>query len=259
MSFDRCPPEFVMLGHKLADAVRPITKKHFHDAPTVNYKDDRSPVTIADTEAEAKIRKIIEKERPQDSILGEEYGTTNEGAEFTWIIDPIDGTKPYTLSKACFGTLIALQRSDENGDELVFGLCDQSITGDRWTGAKGHPTLWNGHAVTVRKNTPDNMLIGACMNPLRFDDDVIRTLKDINKAGQFMSCGGGCLNFCLLASGRLDFVLETGQEIYDVAALMPILSGAGATLKMLDGHDFIPGSTDPFIVVADEKRLDLFI
>lgn len=254
MIFDRCPPEFVMLGHKLADAVRPIVTEHFRDQPTVNYKDDNSPVTIADTQAEKKICEIITKERPQDGILGEEFGETNSGAEFRWVIDPIDGTKPYTVGKACFGTLISLMR----GDEFVFGLCDQAITNDRWTGAKGHPTLWNGHAVNARKDTPDNMLIGACMNPLRFEQKTIDTLKAINKVGQFLSCGGGCLNFCLLASGRLDFVIETGQALHDVAALIPILKGAGCILKMLDGRDFIPGSTDPFIAVADERILEKF-
>ena len=260
MVFDRCPAEFVMLGHQLADAVRPITKQYFHDAPTVDLKDDRSPVTIADREAEEKIREIITKKRPQDGILGEEFGETNAGSEFRWVVDPIDGTKPYTVGKATFGTLIALMHTDENGvDEFVFGLCDQSITQDRWTGAKGHPTLWNGHAVKARKNVSDDMLIGACVNPLRFKTAVRDKLTDINKTGQFITCGtGGCLNLCLLASGRIDYVVETGQELYDVAALLPILGGAGATIKMLDGRDFIPGSTDPFIAVADERVLGLF-
>lgn len=259
MSFDRCPPEFVMLGHKLADAVRPIVSKHFRDQPTVNYKDDNSPVTIADTQAEEKIREILGKDRPQDGILGEEFGETNKGAEFRWIIDPIDGTKPYTVGKATFGTLIGLTRVDNNDEEFVFGLCDQAITNDRWTGAKGHPTLWNGHAVQGRKNTPDNMLMGACVNPLRFDFDLREKLIAFSQDRMSISCGGDCLNFCLLASGRLDYVIEVGQEIYDVAGVMAILNGAGCTIKMLDGRDFIPGSTDPFIAVADEKTLTKFI
>lgn len=255
MTFDRCPPEFVMLGHRLADAVRPIVTQHFREPPTVHYKDDNSPVTIADTQAEEKIREILTKERPQDGILGEEFGETNSEADFKWVIDPIDGTKPYTVGKACFGTLISLM----HGDDFVFGLCDQALTKDRWTGAKGHPTLWNGHAVKARKNIADDLLIGACLNPLRFDDDVIQKMKTANQTGQFFSCGGGCLNFCLLASGRLDYVIETGQELYDVAALIPILTGAGCTIKMLDGSDFIPGSPDPFIAVADERVLGKFI
>lgn len=255
MSFDRCPPEFVMLAHRLADAVRPIVTEHFRDLPSVDYKDDNSPVTIADIQAEEKIREILGKARPQDGILGEEFDETNVGAEFRWVIDPIDGTKPYTIGKATFGTLIGLM----HGDEFVFGLCDQAITKDRWTGAKGHPTLWNGHAVKVRKNVPEELLVGACVNPLRFNDDIRGKLKALNESGSFVSCGGDCLNLCLLASGRLDYVIEIGQELYDVAALIPILAGAGATLKMLDGSDFKAGSTDPFIAVADEKVLAKFI
>lgn len=265
MLFDRCPPEFVMLGHKLADAVRPITTQYFRDPPKIDYKDDNTPVTIADRMAEEKIREILTKERPQDGILGEEYGETNAGAEFQWILDPIDGTKPFTVGKATFGTLIGLRHKTntahdkDNVNDFVFGLCDQSVTNNRWTGAKGHPTLWNGHAVRARKNIPDDMLLGACVNPLRFDHDLREKLIKFSQDRMSISCGGDCLNFCLLASGRLDYVIETGQELYDVAALIPILKGAGCTIKMLDGDNYRPGDTSPFIAVADEKILQWFI
>lgn len=260
MTLDRCPPEFVMLGHQLADAVRPITKNYFKNQPDIDYKSDNSPVTIADREAEVKIREIITKKRPQDGILGEEFGETNTGAEFRWIIDPIDGTKPFTIGKATFGTLIALaQKNDNGGEDIIFGLCDQSVTGDRWTGAKGHPTLWNGHAVKARKNVPDDLLLGACINPLRFEKPLQEKLSAVNKNGAVISCGGDCLNYCLLASGRLDFVIETKQEIYDIAALIPIITGAGAQIRKIDGTAFTPGDPDTFIVTADERVLEMFI
>ncbi len=257
MNFDRCPPEFVILGHQLADAARPITQKYFREKPTIDYKEDDTPVTVADRMVEEKIRDILSQKRPQDGILGEEFGETNPNAEFRWILDPIDGTKPFTIGKATFGTLIALAQKTEHGEEIIFGLCDQSITADRWTGAKGHPTLWNGQAVKARTKISNGQMIGACINPLRFDEKILQKLRIAHKKG-YISCGGDCLNYCLLASGRIDFIVETGQEIYDIAALIPIIHGAGATITKIDGTDFIPGDTDPFLVTANEAIKEMF-
>lgn len=112
----------------------------------MEFKSDQSPVTEADRAAEAAIRAILEKERPQDGIIGEEYGAVREDAERVWILDPIDGTRSFIAGRPIFGTLIALTQA---GWPTV-GIIDQPIAGERWAGMMGQPTTFNGKPVTTR-------------------------------------------------------------------------------------------------------------
>lgn len=96
------------LANRLADAAGAAIRPFFRARYDTDYKSDKSPVTEADRAAEAVIRTILEKERPSDGIIGEEYGAVREDAERVWVLDPIDGTKSFIAGRPIFGTLVAL-------------------------------------------------------------------------------------------------------------------------------------------------------
>ena len=111
----------------------------------VDDKPDLSPVTIADRDAEAAMRRLIAARFPDHGIIGEEFGREREDAEFVWVLDPIDGTKSFISGVPLFGTLIALARRGRP----ILGIIDQPISRERWIGAAGRPTLFNGAPVRV--------------------------------------------------------------------------------------------------------------
>src|SRR5262245_14477992 len=135
--------EFVQLANRLADAGGDIIRSHFRQPFEVISKADESPVTVADRNVEARIREIIEKERPEDGIYGEEFGIKESKNGLTWVLDPIDGTKSFVIGRPTFGTLIALCENDVP----KLGVIDQAIVKERWVGVSGEQTLFNGKAV----------------------------------------------------------------------------------------------------------------
>ena len=135
------------LANRLADAAGAAIRPFFRARYDLEIKADKSPVTEADRAAEAAIRAILEKERPNDGIIGEEYGSVRTDAERVWILDPIDGTRSFIAGRPIFGTLIALI---EDGWPLL-GILDQPVTRERWLGVAGRPTLFNGVPATTRR------------------------------------------------------------------------------------------------------------
>ena len=124
-----------------ADAAAAAIRPYFRSARLgTERKDDESPVTIADREAERAIRAVIERHFPDDGILGEEFGLARPHARRRWLLDPIDGTRAFITGRPLFATLIALV---EDGVP-VLGVMDQPVTGERWTGARGEATRFEG-------------------------------------------------------------------------------------------------------------------
>ena len=124
------------LADAAGEAIRPFYRAHFD----IEAKSDLSPVTQADRAAEGAMRAIIEKERPQDGIIGEEYGTIREDAARIWVLDPIDGTRSFIAGRPIFGTLVAMMQEGWP----VLGVIDQPISRERWCGMAGRPTTFNG-------------------------------------------------------------------------------------------------------------------
>src|SRR3954454_19416785 len=135
-----------MLASDLADAAGEAIRPHFRRLRTVEDKADLSPVTIADREAEMAMRRLIAVRFPDHGIIGEEFGREREDAEFVWVLDPIDGTKSFISGVPLFGTLIALARRGRP----ILGIIDQPISRERWIGATGRPTVFNGAPACVR-------------------------------------------------------------------------------------------------------------
>jgi len=221
------------LAETLADAARAVIRRYFRQQLVVDDKSDLSPVTIADREAEAVMRRLIEAHFPEHGILGEEHGSLRAEAEHLWVLDPIDGTKSFISGVPLFGTLIALL----HGGRPVLGIIDQPILGERWIGAAGRPTTFNGAAVHTRpcpalaratlfSTAPDSMFTGA-------DATGFARLRAAVKLAR---TGADCYAYGLLASGFIDLVVEGQLKPYDHCAVVPVVEGASGAMTDWQGH-----------------------
>jgi inositol-phosphate phosphatase/L-galactose 1-phosphate phosphatase/histidinol-phosphatase len=210
--------ELLLLANHMADESGTVIRGHFRRNFDVESKADATPVTIADRSAEAKLREIIERERPDDGIMGEEYGPKDSRNGYTWVLDPIDGTKSFVIGRPTFGTLIALCKDGVP----VLGIIDQPILKERWVG-DCKQTTFNGVEVTTRKCADLKSARVASTSPSQLPD----LWETLYKECSFMVWGGDCYSYGLLANGRLDCVIESGMAVYDYMALVPVVQGAG--------------------------------
>ena len=134
-------PKALALAEQLGDVARRIVREHFRAPITVERKSDGTPVTVADRDIESHMRRMIRAAFPGHAIRGEEFAAEGSG-EFTWVLDPIDGTKSFISGYPLFGSLIALQQ----GDRAVLGVLEAPVVGERWLGADGIRTLFQWQA-----------------------------------------------------------------------------------------------------------------
>ncbi|HEX8554979.1 MAG TPA: inositol monophosphatase family protein [Sphingomonas sp.] len=248
----------IALALRLADAAGAAIRPWFRRGHHAELKEDRSPVTVADREAEAAMRRLLDAERSGDGVIGEEYGTKDGVTGRQWVLDPIDGTRSFTVGRAIFGTLIALV---EDGWP-VLGIIDQPIQGERWLGVAGRPTTFNGAPTRTRTCPQLEGAIVATTSPHLFGDgDVPHFLGLVAKvsggaAGQGPVYGGDCYNYGLLASGHLDLVCESGLKLHDFAALVPVVEGAGGRMCDWNGDPLTSASEGHVLAIGDPARVD---
>jgi inositol-phosphate phosphatase/L-galactose 1-phosphate phosphatase/histidinol-phosphatase len=241
--------QHVDLANALADASGAILRRHFRTALEVDDKADASPVTTADREVEAELRRMIEARAPGHGIIGEEFGSDRAGAELVWVIDPIDGTKAFITGRPTFGTLLALLHEGLP----VLGVIDQPIVGDRWLGAAGQPTLHNGRPARVR-TCP--RLEGARLSTTGsqyFTEDELRRFERVVKRVKFTTYGGDCYQYGLVAIGGIDVVIESGLKIHDHAALAPVVIGAGGVMTDWQGRALDVSSAGDAVASGDAR------
>lgn len=248
----------IALAQALADAAGSVIRPFFRGAFDHDRKDDASPVTEVDRAAEAAMRKLIEAERPADGIIGEEYGIRNEGSGRQWVLDPIDGTISFMAGRPIFGSLIALLQDGWP----VLGIIDQPISGERWVGQIGEPTLFNGKPVRTRRCRELGDAVLATSSPHYFsaeDAEPYMALAQAvgkNRRQGTIVYGGDCYNYGLLAGGHLDIVCESGLALYDYAALVPVVEGAGGQMSDWQGNPLDADSDGRVLALGEPARLD---
>jgi inositol-phosphate phosphatase / L-galactose 1-phosphate phosphatase / histidinol-phosphatase len=244
----------IALAHRLADAAGAAIRPYFRSDFGLETKADASPVTLADRAAERAIRKILESERPEDGIIGEEFGSVRETAALQWVIDPIDGTTSFVAGRPIFGTLIALMK---DGWPLL-GVIDQPILGERWVGAIGHLTTFKGAPARTRRCAELKEAILATTSPQAFGDHEAEHFMALaaKTARRRLIWGGDCYNYGLLASGHIDLVVEAGLKIHDFAALVPVVEGAGGIMCDWNGDPLNAQSDGKVIALGDPARLE---
>ncbi len=244
----------IALVHRLADAARDEICPLFRTVLESEAKGDASPVTIADRNAEAAMRKLIEAECSADGIHGEEFGVKKGKSSRQWVLDPIDGTTAFLAGRPIFGTLIALL---EDGFP-VLGVIDQPINGERWVGMAGQSTTFNGEPVKARLCPKLGAATVATTGPHYFT--VEQGDRFMALAGQTdhkrMVMGGDCYNYAALASGHIDIVAEAGLKLHDYAALVPVVEGAGGFMSDWKGDPLHAGSDGTVLALGDPARLE---
>lgn len=219
-------------AESLATGVRQVSRRWFRHTLQVDTKADESPVTIADREVEAALRRHIAERFPEHGILGEELGRSHVDAEYVWSLDPIDGTRSFITGHPLWGTLIALLHRGTP----VLGVIDMPVLDERWIGIAGEPTRLNGARchTSDRRRLADASLYST--SPDLFRDLESVAFERLSRAVHMRRFGGDCYSYALLASGHVDLVLETDLQPYDYLALTPVIEGAGGTITDWSGR-----------------------
>jgi histidinol phosphatase-like enzyme (inositol monophosphatase family) len=226
--------DFVEFGNELVDVAGAVIKRYFRQKVDIEIKSDASPVTVADRKAEQAIRERICERWPEHAIFGEEFGRDGDSMQhtYTWVIDPIDGTKSFIHGVPTFGTLIALV---EDGIP-VLGIIDAPALAERWVGVRGRPTLYNGESCQTR---PCKQLTQAslyCTSIDMFKGEALQRFDELSKSAAMRRFGGDCYAYGLLAMGFIDLVVEAQMAPYDYMALAPVVENAGGIISDWQGN-----------------------
>jgi myo-inositol-1(or 4)-monophosphatase len=237
----------------LAQASGEAILPHFRQNVAVDAKihENWDPVTEGDRAGERAIRHLIEKHYPTHGIIGEEYGTKTGTSGLTWILDPIDGTRAFVIGLPTWGTLIGLY---EDGVPKI-GIMHQPFVGDLFFGNPHGAWLEHrGQRSPIRVNggKPLSDAIAGTTSPYLYkgkDQDAFQRLQSKTKLMRF---GGDCYFFALVAGGHLDIALDPALQIYDIAGLIPIITGAGGHVGSWSGNDSSKGGN---VLVSSSQRL----
>ncbi len=236
MDLTPCRAFLTELAHASGEFIRP----HFgNPALAVETKSDASPVTIADRGAEELMRRLIAKKFPSHGIIGEELGSDRPDAEFVWVLDPIDGTKSFITGVPLWGTLIALLHQGQP----VLGCIHQPILGQLMIG-DGAATTLNGRAVRTRATTAieaATLLTSDPFNPAKYQDGA--RFQALAQRARLVRTWGDCYGYLLLAAGYADIMMDPIMNPWDIAALVPVIRGAGGVITDWSGGSAYPAES----------------
>lgn len=243
---------FTEFAIALADAARVMVADHA--APEVETKPDRSFVTATDRAIEARLREMIAARFPGHGIIGEEFGAANPDRSHVWVLDPIDGTAAFVAGVPMHGTLIALLQ----GGVPVLGIIDMHVTGQRWVGVTGQPTLVHHSRAAkqcrTRTGLPLAQAILSASNPDFFGAGDRPALAALSAQTAWRVWGASCMAYGLIALGRIDLALDTGLGIHDWAPFTPIIEGAGGRVTDWAGQPLNIDS-GPRVLAAGDPML----
>jgi len=210
--------------------------RHYYDANVkVTMKQDYTPVTVADVETEQKIKEVILGAFPEHGFFGEETGMTNPDAEYTWLIDPIDGTKSFVRQYPFFSTQIALMHRDE----LIVGVSNGVMFNELAWASKGEGAFMNEKPIHVSDNI--NELRDAALSMGNIAtlasqssrwQGAAKLAQQVNRTRGY----GDFYHYHLLASGKIEIIVESDVNILDIAALSVIVNEAGGKFTDLEGQ-----------------------
>ena len=246
-----CPPEFIEFAGHLADAAGKVVRQYFRQPFEIITKADESPVTIADREAERVMRELIEATYPEHGILGEEHGTVRGDAEYVWYLDPIDGTKSFISGIPLFGTLIGLAKKDGDVHRPWMGVIDQAVSGERWIGAPGHGTTFNGQPTHVRRCPSVANATLFTTSPEYFEGDRLEKYQRVEDTAHLTRYGTDCYAFAVLSSGHIDLIVEAGLNVYDYCAVVPVIENAGGIVTDWQGNPKILDDENTIVAAGD--------
>lgn len=229
--------DIIETAHAMADAARRAVLPFFRAADLLTDNKDQSgfdPVTEGDRATERAMRKVLAARRPDDAVIGEEYGATTGTSGITWVLDPIDGTRGFLSGTPTWGVLIAAERDGVP----VFGIIDQPYIGERFCGGLGQASMTGphgSHALRVRGDRPLDRAILFTTFPevgTPADAAAFRAVADQVRLTRY---GMDCYAYALLAAGQIDLVIEAGLSNYDIQAPIAVIEAAGGIVTDWQG------------------------
>jgi myo-inositol-1(or 4)-monophosphatase len=249
----------IAFAHKLADVSGEVIRPFFRapiavagKAAMIDGKPVFDPVTEADKGAERAIRAVIEAERPQDGILGEEYGEKAGTSGLRWVLDPVDGTRAFINGRHEWGTLISLE---DNGVP-VLGMIDQPCLGERYVGVNGKAELFqNGKVLPLKvrqcEKLSDALLCATTPDAFLRHPGMWERFQRVQGEAKLTRWGGDCYLYATMALGFCDLIIESLTQRWDVAALMPVIEAAGGILTDWQGNT--PGNGGVMVAAGDKR------
>ncbi|MEM9668181.1 MAG: histidinol-phosphatase [Pseudomonadota bacterium] len=236
----------LLFAGRLADSARAAIAPHFRalsevEEKTGSAKQGFDPVTEADRGAERAMRALIEAERPSDGIIGEEYGERESENGFTWLLDPVDGTRAFVAGLPVWTTLIAL--CDASGDPII-GIIDQPVLGERYSGWPGGAALETNSGrtpISVSEEADLRKATIATTDPFILTPAEQGAWTHLRHTARIVRYGLDAYAYARLAAGTIDLVAESGLAPWDTAAIIPVVRGAGGLACDWSGAPAKPG------------------
>lgn len=230
-------------------AAEEVIRHFWAEGVEVHLKPDESPVTEADVAAEKVIRQIILDAFPTHGFYGEETGHTRGDAEYTWLIDPIDGTKSFVRRTPFFSTQIALMRHDE----LMLGVSNAPLYGEMAWAERGQGAFLNGQPIRTGEvvTLADAAISLGNIKTLAKGEGWANLGKIVAEVNRTRGYGDFC-HYHMLAAGQLDLVIESDLNILDVAALSVIVEEAGGVFTTLSGEKLSLGTSSVLAACTPE-------
>ena len=235
--------EFVPVVHELIATAFATIRPLFLSGATVSTKSDASPVTLADRNAEAAMRRLIEQRYPEHAIVGEEHGV-KDGRHYRWVLDPIDGTRAFITNCFLFGTLIALERWEHDTYRPVLGVIAHPTAGVALIGHLHGTTLYasdgSSRRVQVRRcEQLEDATVLATSHWTSNEQPASHgaRIEKVVKRAKMYRTWGDCFGYFALATGAADLMLDPKLEYYDVAAIVPVVEGTGGVVSSWSGGD----------------------
>lgn len=236
------------------DASGAAIRPYFRAGTLADDKSDESPVTVADHKAEETLRAHLLASFPDCGIIGEEFPPHRPDQKYTWVIDPIDGTRAFITGRTSFCTLLGLL---EDGVP-VLGFIDQPITRERWWGGRDVPAGFTG-GFGGRPGTRQHVSLAqaefSATSPEMFDAAQMTRLNRLKAAAKRVYWGGDAYTYGLLALGCVDVVAECSLKPWDWAALAPVVEAAGGVVTDWQGRPLKLGVTEGDVVAAANAAL----
>jgi histidinol phosphatase-like enzyme (inositol monophosphatase family) len=235
------------------DAAGAVLRPAFRSGLAADTKVDDSPVTAADRGAEMAMRAVLRAACPEDGILGEEFGLERPDAPRRWVLDPLDGTRAFITGRPLFGILLALME----GDTPLLGIIDQPVLGERWVGVAGRKTRFTGPFGGHAGCRPCALLGQAelsATSPEMFGTELPRFQRLAGRVRRTV-WGGDCYAYGLLALGQADVVVEADLKVWDWAAVLPVVEGAGGRMTDWQGNTLRRDGNGQVLAIGDPALL----
>ena len=247
---DASPEDLLRAAIEISAEAAAIPLRYFRSGVAVEDKPDESPVTVADRETEQFIRRAILARFPGHGILGEEFGRTESEADYTWIVDPIDGTKSFITGSPLFGMLLGVLK----GAEAEAGIIQMPALGECFAGHRGGAATLNGAPIRCRE-TPDLSRASIYLN----ETNLLMTAEParfarLMQAGRLRRFAYDCYSFAHLAMGQIDAVVDFDLKPYDYLPVVPVVEAAGGVITDWRG-EALGLQSDGAVVAAGSRAL----